>query len=999
MRIYVLARELNLESKDLIELAQKAGYEVKNQLSSLDADQRDAIEALVKQKTTGKGPSAPAGAPKMLVPAQAKPVPTLSTPPRQAPPPRHAEPPRPEPAPEPVPVPVEEPVYAAAAVAPAVTAPVVAPSVPDVPPAPADAPAAVVAAAPAAPVATPAAPTSSPSAVPSMPTRLTADLGKVRNLNPNRGKTPVLGAKPAPVLIKTPAPASPAPAARPAGTPASPPASPAAASSPTVATPASVTAKAPAAPAAPTERRTDRPMRSPHVIAAPSRRRPPSPTRPPEKKPEEPVAQKPLMRLSPELLQSSSVNVKEVLNKIAEKAKQQEADKLRKPGVVTPATPETEEEGDARKRGVPGREERHKKRSQRVKPGDDKTPKIRLDDEEETPALPTLHRQHRRLPGQPRPITAPRKGRVSLMTPVTVRTLSEAMGIPAKDIVRKLMERKQLVTINAELPLELAEELALEFGQELDIKKPLDPEEQLVAQLEAASPAELQQLRAPVVTIMGHVDHGKTSLLDRIRESNVVATEAGGITQHLRAWRVDHGGRPITFLDTPGHEAFTQMRARGANVTDIVVLVVAADDGIMPQTDEAISHAKAANVPIIVAINKVDLPGANLNRTKQQLYSKGLIPDDMGGDTPFVETVSVKDRARGISELLDMISLVAELRELKANPDRPGRGTCLEARMSGDEGVSATMLVQDGTLHRGDVVLCGTSYGRVRAMFNDLGQPIDEAGPSIPVRVMGLDQAPNADDKFYVIPDLAQARGMAEKRSDRSRSASPMRKSTFRLEDLDATKVTELKVIIKADVRGSIEAIIKELEKLKHDEVRVRVLHTGVGGISEGDVQLALASPLDTLIVGFNVVPDNAAMSLADANGIQIRQYDIIYKLTGDLQAALEGKLKPREEVIHLGRALVRETFKISRVGTIAGCYITQGNIERSARIRLIRDGVVIYPPADRTATLDSLKRFKDDVREVREGFECGIKIAGYDDVKVGDVIEAYRVEQVQRKL
>jgi translation initiation factor IF-2 len=441
------------------------------------------------------------------------------------------------------------------------------------------------------------------------------------------------------------------------------------------------------------------------------------------------------------------------------------------------------------------------------------------------------------------------------------------------------------------------------------------------------------------------------------------------------------------------------MRARGANVTDIVVLVVAADDGLMPQTEEAISHARAAGVPVVVAINKVDLPNANLNRTRQQLYGQNLIPDTMGGETPFVETVATKERARGIDELLDMIGLVAELKELKGNANKPGQGTCLEAKLSEGEGVVATLLVQDGTLRRGDVVVCGCSFGRVRAMYDDLGRPLEEAGPSTPVRITGLDEVPNADDKFQVVPELTLAREVAERRLETVRSTLPAKNATFRLEDLDKAKVQELKLIIKADVRGSIEAIRKELEKLSHEEVRLHVLHAGIGAITEGDVQLALAAPESTLIVGFNVVPDDRAKALADEKEIQIRQYDIIYKLTDDLRAALEGKLKPREEVVHLGRAIVRETYKISRVGTVAGCYVTQGTIERSARIRVIREGVVIYPPADRTASLDSLKRFKDDVREVREGFECGIKIAGYDDIKVGDVIEAYRVEQVQRTL
>jgi translation initiation factor IF-2 len=488
--------------------------------------------------------------------------------------------------------------------------------------------------------------------------------------------------------------------------------------------------------------------------------------------------------------------------------------------------------------------------------------------------------------------------------------------------------------------------------------------------------------------------------LDKIRASNVAATEAGGITQVIRAWRVERNGKPITFLDTPGHEAFTKMRARGAQVTDIAVIVVAADDGVMPQTEEAINHAKAAGVSIIVAINKVDLPNANITKTRQQLYGLELIPDTMGGDVPFVETSAVT--GKGIFDeggLLDMILLVAELKELKANPHKPADGTCLEAMLSEGEGVFATLLIQEGTLHKGDVILCGATYGRVRALYDDHGRPIQEAGPSMPVRITGLDEVPNADDPFAGVADLATARAIAEKRKTRLQEAALVKREPGSLEKLSQAKIEELKVILKDDFRGSIEAIRKEMEKLEHAEVRVRVLHAAIGGITESDVQLALTSPEDTIIVGFNVVPDDRAMALAEERGISIRQYNIIYHLTDDIRAALEGKLKPREEIIHLGRVVVRETFKISRVGTIAGCYVTQGTIERSAKVRLIRGGVVIYPPAERTAGLESLKRFKEDVREVREGFECGLKIAGYDDIKVDDVIEAYRVEQVQRTL
>ncbi len=594
--------------------------------------------------------------------------------------------------------------------------------------------------------------------------------------------------------------------------------------------------------------------------------------------------------------------------------------------------------------------------------------------------------------------TQPRKGKVPISIPITVRALSEAVGVRSIDLIFRLKETvSPTLTINSTIDPDVAGAVALDLGCELEIKRPLDAEEEMLQSLKQGETEQLVR-RAPVVAVMGHVDHGKTSLLDKIRQSDIAATEAGGITQVIRAWRVDHGGRPITFLDTPGHEAFTKMRARGAQVTDIAVIVVAADDGVMPQTEEAINHARAAGVPIVIAINKVDLPNANTNKTRQQLYALQVLPDNMGGDTPFVETSAAT--GKGIDELLDNLSVVAEtLLELKANPDKPASGTCLEAMLSEGEGVRATLLVRDGTLTRGDVILCGATYGRVRAMYDDLGRPIETAGPSVPVRITGLDEVPNADDPFQVVSDLATAREIAEKRKSRLLGSSLFKRKPARLESSGAAKIVELKVILKADFRGSIEAIRKEMEKLYHEEVRVRILHAAIGGITESDVQLALTSPKDTIIVGFNVVPDDRAKALAEEKGIQIRQYDIIYHLTDDIRAALEGKLKPREEVVQLGRAVVRKTFKISHVGTVAGCFVTQGVIERSAKIRLIREGIVVYPPADRTAGLDSLKRVKDDVREVREGFECGIKIAGYDDVKVGDVIEAYRIEQIQRTL
>jgi translation initiation factor IF-2 len=674
-----------------------------------------------------------------------------------------------------------------------------------------------------------------------------------------------------------------------------------------------------------------------------------------------------------------------------------------------PAPATTEDEDDPRDRrrgggsapaagdGVPGRADRHKERAERQAKRKTTEQSTRrsgsFDSDDDSYRRARKHREKVKPQG-----TVARKGKIPVTLPITIRSLSEAMGQKASALIQKLMlNGAGLFTINSAIEPDMAELMALEYGCELEIKRAADAEQDLMDEFDQEDEPGEMEARAPVVVVMGHVDHGKTSILDRIKGDNIVATEAGGITQVLRAWRIDHKGNPITFLDTPGHQAFTKMRARGANVTDIAVIVCAANDGVMPQTEEAISHAKAAEVAIVVAINKVDLPDSNLRKTEQQLYGLGLIPDTMGGDVPFVKT-SAKTGA-GIDELLEQISVVAELLELKANPNKAASGTCLEAYLSEKEGVQATLLVQNGTLRLGDVVLCGHGAGTVRQMYNDRGQPIEEAGPSVPVRILGLDDVPNADDPFIVVPDIATARDIAETRKDRIQEKAVASRVPVTLASLSATKVTELKVILKAEARGSVEAIRAELEKLVHDEVRVRVLHTGIGAISASDVQLALTSPTDTVIVGFNVVADNEAKSLAEERGVLIRDYNIIYNLVDDIKSALEGKLKPKEEVVQLGRAVVRETFKISKVGTIAGCYVTQGTIERSAKIRVIREGVVIYPPAERTASLESLKRFKDDAREVREGFECGLKIAGYDDVKVNDIIECYRVDQIQRTL
>jgi translation initiation factor IF-2 len=594
---------------------------------------------------------------------------------------------------------------------------------------------------------------------------------------------------------------------------------------------------------------------------------------------------------------------------------------------------------------------------------------------------------------------APRKDRVMVSLPCTVRELSEAAGIQAAQIQRVLMNEGVMATITAVIDPTLAELVAAELGLNVEFQEAVSAEDQLVEQLEHQTDApESLEPRPPVVTFLGHVDHGKTSLLDRIIGLDVVSGESGGITQHIRAYSIEKNGRRVSFVDTPGHEAFTEMRARGANVTDIAVLVVAADDGVMPQTEEAISHAKAANVPIVVALNKIDLPGVDMNRAYQGLSANELLPSEWGGDVEVVKTSATK--GTGIDELLDTVLTVAELHEFKANPNRPAIGTCLEAQQEADRGVVAKVLVQNGTLRVGDVVVCGESYGRVKAMYDTIHthERVEEAGPSIPVNITGLNIAPGAGQRFYVLDDIAQAREIAESRAEQSRTTT-LGTSGFRHVTLETLfdrlegdgEVQTLNIILRADVRGSIEAIEKEFSKLEHPEVKIKLLQRSVGGIAEADVTLADAS--DAIIIGFNVVPDEKARALADLKGVQVRRYDVIYKITDDLKAALEGMLKPEEREVELGRALVQQTFKISRVGTIAGCRVLSGVVERNSRARIIRDSTVIGDYA-----LDTLRREKDDAKEVREGFECGIKLAGFNDIKEGDLFEIYKVEEIQRR-
>ncbi|HEY2413138.1 MAG TPA: translation initiation factor IF-2 [Pirellulaceae bacterium] len=600
---------------------------------------------------------------------------------------------------------------------------------------------------------------------------------------------------------------------------------------------------------------------------------------------------------------------------------------------------------------------------------------------------------------------APRKGKVELELPATVRSFSEATGVGAGSVIKALMGLGIMANINAVIPDEYVETIASEVGVEIEFKAAQTLEDKLLARFngQEEDPANLQP-RPPIVTVLGHVDHGKTSLLDKIIGTNVVAGEAGGITQHIRAYLIKtKDGRHVSFVDTPGHEAFTEMRARGANVTDIAVLVVAADDGVMPQTEEAISHVKAAGVPIVVAMNKMDLPAADEQKVLTQLSTAGLLPSEWGGDVEVVRTSAAT--GKGIDTLLETLLVTAELHEYKANPEKPAKGMCLEAEQEPGRGVIAKLMVQDGTLKEGDVIVCGAGYGRVKALFDTLRprQKLKEAGPSTPVNVTGLDEAPQAGDKFYVLEDVAEARELASERQLESREqtlAGISPKVSF--EDFQRklsegslgqeADVATLNLIIRADVRGSIEAIQKELAKFDHPEVKVKVLQATVGGVTVADVTLAHAS--NAVVVGFNVIPDEAARALAEARGVEVRRYDIIYKLTDDIKAMVEGKLKPEERVIEMGAALVKQVFTISRVGAVAGCQVIRGSIERGCRIRVNRDSRTIGDYA-----MESLRRDKDDVKEVARGMECGIKLANFNDIKEGDVLDAYKIEEFARTL
>ena len=576
---------------------------------------------------------------------------------------------------------------------------------------------------------------------------------------------------------------------------------------------------------------------------------------------------------------------------------------------------------------------------------------------------------------------------------ISVADLAHKMSVKGSEVIKQLMKLGQMVSINQQLDQETAMIVVEEMGHTALAAKLDDPEAFTEEETAAAHDAEALN-RAPVVTVMGHVDHGKTSLLDYIRRARVAAGEAGGITQHIGAYHVETPRGMITFLDTPGHAAFTAMRARGAKATDIVILVVAADDGVMPQTKEAIAHAKAAGVPIVVAMNKIDKPDANLERLKSELVAEGVIPEDFGGDAPFVP-VSAKT-GQGIDTLLEQVLLQAEVLELKAPAEAAARGLVIEAKLDKGRGPVASILVQSGTLKKGDVVLAGSSYGRVRAMLDEDGKSIESAGPSLPVEIQGLTEVPQAGDEFMVLSDERRAREIATYRAGKFRNTKLARQQASKLDnvfsEMAGGEVKTLPIIVKADVQGSQEALGASLLKLSTDEVKVQLVYAAVGGISESDVNLAIASK--ALIIGFNTRADAGARKLAESNGVEIRYYSIIYDAVDELKVAMSGMLAPdrREEVI--GTAEIRTVFVASKIGTVAGCMVTSGSVNRSAHFRLLRDNVVIY-----TGELDSLKRMKDDVREVKEGFECGIKLKNYNDISVGDQLEFFEIKEIARTL
>ena len=728
---------------------------------------------------------------------------------------------------------------------------------------------------------------------------------------------------------------------------------------------------------------------------------------PAQKKEKEPAAQKPEIRLSTEVIRNVKAGKaplekhlkqaenqrQEELNAAAEKKK----NKQKKNNNKNEIQEETQVKGKEKtsKRGgvvMMNRDQRQQKRKDRgmgksaLPPG---RKGGRQTEYEETPNRP----KHLVRTGQN--TAAPRKNKIVITLPITVRSFAEELELPVTKVITKLMQMGMPMTITASMDADTAELVAAELNLNVEIRQPQSLEEKLITAAEEMedAPEDLKS-RPPVITFLGHVDHGKTSLLDRIIGIDVCSGEKGGITQHIRAYQISKDGNKITFVDTPGHQAFTEMRARGANCTDIAVLVVAADDGVMPQTEEAISHARAAGVPIVVALNKIDIPGVNIPKVMQELASHDVLPSEWGGDVEVVKCSAMT--GEGVDDLLDTILTVAELHDYKANPKRAAMGICLESQLNQDQGAVAKVLVQKGTLKVGDIVVCGSAYGRVKSMTETLQTTnrVQKALPSMPVNLFGLDKAPGAGDKFYVLDDITEAREIAARKAEiehlQDMAGTAVKHVT--LEDLFSTSGQTLNIILRTDVRGSIEAIKAEIAKLENPEVQIRILQAMVGGITEADVALADAS--NAIIFGFNVVPDENARVLAEQKGVQIRRYDIIYKMTDDIKAAMEGMLKPEEKETELGRIVVQKRFVISHVGTIAGCRVLTGMVQRGCRVRLIRENRIIGDYA-----IDTLKREKDDVKEVQQGYECGIKLQNFNDIKEGDVFEAYKIEEVSRKL
>ena len=597
-------------------------------------------------------------------------------------------------------------------------------------------------------------------------------------------------------------------------------------------------------------------------------------------------------------------------------------------------------------------------------------------------------------PEMPKPKKEEKKEPLHVVIPdtITVGDLAQKLKVGATEIIKRLMQVGIMAAMNQEIEYDVAALIAEDMGAEVEREIIITAEDKLLSDAEAPDDEKDLLPRPPVVCVMGHVDHGKTSLLDAIRSTNVTASEAGGITQHIGAYMVKINDSPIAFLDTPGHEAFTAMRARGAMVTDIAILVVAADDGIMPQTIEAINHAKAAEVSVIVAINKIDKEGANPDRVKQELTEHGLVPEEWGGDVICVE-VSAKQH-KNIDSLLEMVLLTAEVKELKANPNRHARGTVIEAKLDKGRGPVATVLVQNGTLRQGDIIVTGTAVGRVRAMVDDKGKKIKEAIPSTPVEIVGLSETPDGGDPFYVVEDERAARNVVEMRKQKIKDEANKARQRVNLDDLFSQiqqgDVKDLNIIVKADVQGSVEAVRQSLEKLSNEEVRVRVIHGAVGAITESDVTLASAS--NAIIVGFNVRPDVGGRNAAELNKVDMRMYRVIYEAIEEIEAAMKGMLAPTFREAVIGHAEIRQTFKVSGVGTIGGCYVTDGKIQRNCSVRIVRDGIVIHE-----GELDSLKRFKDDIKEVNSGYECGMGFVRFNDIKEGDVVECYVMEEVKR--